>query len=150
VQPTLTELVSQEALRRLAGQRSFERGEEHAKIGAVGALQWDETSIRAGVQGSERYRARLELSGGALVGSCSCPVGHDGFFCKHCVAVGMVWLSRSSQLVEVPAAPTRSELQGRLAALGAEALAGLLVEHALSRAALSPGRPMGSLRRSRR
>lgn len=131
MQPILAELVTREALRRLAGQRSFERGEEYAEIGAVGALQWDETSVRAGVQGSDRYRVRLEASGEKLVGSCSCPVGHDGLFCKHCVAVGLVWLSRSSELAEGPAAPTRSELHRRLAALGAEALAGLLVEHAL-------------------
>lgn len=129
--PAISELITLEALRRLAGRRSFERGEEYAEIGAVGALQWDEGSVRAGVQGTERYRVRLEAAGGKLVGSCSCPVGRDGLFCKHCVAVGLVWLSHSSELDGGPAAPTRSELHGRLAALGAEALAGLLVEHAL-------------------
>ena len=131
MQPTLSELVTLEALRRRAGQRSFERGEEYAQIGAVGALQWDDASIRARVQGSERYRVRLEAAADQLVGSCSCPVGRDGLFCKHCVAVGLVWLSRSSERDEGPAAPTRTELQSRLTALGAEALASLLVEHAL-------------------
>ncbi len=131
VKRNLTDLVTLDALRRLAGQRSFDRGEEYAQTGAVGALQWDETSVRAGVQGTERYRVRLEAAGGKLAGSCSCPVGRDGLFCKHCVAVGLVWLLRSSALDKGAAPPTRSELHDRLAALGADALADLLVEHAL-------------------
>ena len=129
---SLGELVTREALRRLAAQRSFERGEEYAKLGAVGALQWDDVSIRAGVQGAERYRVRLEAAGGELVGSCSCPVGRDGLFCKHCVAVGLAWLSESPELGEGSPSPTRTELHARLAALGAEALADILVEHALA------------------
>ena len=131
MEPILTELLTRETLRRLAGQRSFERGEEYAATGAVGSLQWDESSIRAGVQGAERYRVRLELAGGSLAGSCTCPVGHDGLFCKHCVAVGLAWLARTPDLPEAAAAPTRSELRDRLAALGADALADLLVEEAL-------------------
>jgi len=128
----LAELVTREALRRLAGHRSFERGEEYAKIGAVGALQWDEVSLRAAVQGSDRYRVRMEASGGELSGSCTCPVGRDGLFCKHCVAVGLIWLEHSSdEGAAAPTPPTRRELHSHLAALGAEALAHLLVEHAL-------------------
>lgn len=130
MEPTLAELLTLETLRRQAGRTFFERGEEYAEIGAVGALQWDESSVRAGVQGTERYRVRLEAAGAKLVGTCSCPVGRDGFFCKHCVAVGLAWLSRSPDL-DGPSAPTRSELHDRLAVLGADALAGLLVEHAL-------------------
>jgi uncharacterized Zn finger protein len=131
VDPSLTELVTRESLRRLAGARSFERGEEYLATGAVGSLHWDEPSIRAGVQGTERYRVRLELAGGGLAGSCTCPVGRDGLFCKHCVAVGLAWLAQASDLAESAAAPTRSELRDRLAALGAETLADLLIEEAL-------------------
>src|SRR5438067_1576276 len=130
MEPTPSELLTRETLRRLAGQRSFERGQEYAEFGSVGSLQWDESSIRAGVQGTDRYRVRLEMAGGRLAGSCTCPVGRDGRFCKHCVAVGLAWLSRSAERDQA-AAPTRSELHDRLAALGADALAGLLVEQAL-------------------
>jgi uncharacterized Zn finger protein len=122
--------VTHETLLRQAGQRSFERGERYAEFDAVGSLQWDESSIRAGVQGTDRYRVRLEIAGDTLVGSCTCPVGRDGLFCKHCVAVGLAWLSRSAERDEA-AAPTRSGLHDRLAALGADALADLLVEEAL-------------------
>lgn len=131
VEPTLTELLTHETLRRLAAGRSFVRGEEYAATGAVGVLQWDESSIRAGVQGSTRYRVRIEVARGTLAGSCTCPVGGNGFFCKHCVAVGLAWLRRRHEVGEPAAAPTQSELRERLAALGAEALADLLVEEAL-------------------
>jgi uncharacterized Zn finger protein len=131
VEPALTELLTRETLRRLADRRSFERGEEYVASGAVGSLQWDESSIRASVQGTQRYRVRLELAGGVLAGSCTCPVGREGLFCKHCVAVGLAWLEREQHLREPGAAPTRSELRDRLVALGAEALADLLVEEAL-------------------
>lgn len=127
----MAELLTRETLRRLAGGRSFERGEEYAATGTVGSLQWDEASIRAGVQGGERYRVRLELAGGALAGSCTCPVGRDGLFCKHCVAVGLAWLERERDTGVPASAPTRGELRERLAALGAGALADLLVEEAL-------------------
>lgn len=131
MQSTLAELLTSEALRRLADRRSFERGEEYLKLAAVGALQWDECSIRAGVQGTQRYRVRLEAAGGKLAASCSCPVGRDGVFCKHCVAVGLAWISKSRNLGERSSAPTRGELRSRLVALGSDTLADLLVEHAL-------------------
>jgi uncharacterized Zn finger protein len=129
--PTLTEVLTRESLLRLASGRSFGRGEQYAETGTVGSLRWDESSIRARVQGTERYRVRLELAGSELVGSCTCPVGRDGLFCKHCVAVGFAWLARAPHLAEPAAAPTRSELRDRLAALGPEALADLLVEQSL-------------------
>lgn len=127
----MTKLLTRETLRRLAGGRSFERGEAYAATGAVGSLQWDESSIRAGVQGAERYRVRLELAGGGVSGSCTCPVGREGLFCKHCVAVGLAWLERGQDVGGPAAAPTRSELRDRLVVLGAEPLADLLVEEAL-------------------
>lgn len=129
--PTLAEVLTRESLLRLAGGRSFGRGSAYAETGMVESLHWDELSIRARVQGAERYRARLELAGSELTGSCSCPVGRDGLFCKHCVAVGLTWLARAPTRSEQAAAPTRSELRERLAALGTEALADLLVEQAL-------------------
>lgn len=83
------------------------------------------------MQGAERYRVRLELAGGELERSCTCPVGREGLFCKHCVAVGLAWLEREHHLREPGAAPTRSELRDRLVALGAEIVA--FCEHALRR-----------------
>ena len=38
------------------------------------------------------YRAKLWREEGRLCSSCTCPLGEDGIFCKHCVALGLVWL----------------------------------------------------------
>lgn len=122
----LSDLITVEMLRRLAGPRSFERGEEYMLVGAVGALDIARASVRAGVQGTDRYRVRLEANREGLHGHCSCPVGREGGFCKHCVAVGLAWRSRERD--SESSEPSSSDLEGRLTSLGAEVLSDLLVE----------------------
>jgi uncharacterized Zn finger protein len=39
----------------------------------------------AKVQGTRPYRVELWIEEGDLEYSCTCPVGADGEFCKHCV-----------------------------------------------------------------
>lgn len=80
-------------LRRLAGPRSFERGEAYFEDGRVGSLVEDKGKITAFVHGSSKYRVKLWNEDGNLEYECSCPVGQDGDFCKHCVAVGLTWLA---------------------------------------------------------
>src|SRR3990172_3670927 len=80
-------------LRRLAGPRSFERGESYFEDGRVGSLVEDKGKITAFVHGSSKYRVKLWNEDGKLEYECSCPVGQDGDFCKHCVAVGLTWLA---------------------------------------------------------
>src|SRR5262249_7707472 len=57
------------------------------------ALQWDETSIRARVQGSERYRVRLEVAGGSAVPARVRSGATASSVCTHCVVAGLAWLS---------------------------------------------------------
>lgn len=83
--------MSRAVIRQLAGPRSFERGELYAQQGRVKKLTVGEASIRATVHGTGTYRVDLAIRGGGDIGwSCSCPVGSDGGFCKHCVAVALV------------------------------------------------------------
>jgi uncharacterized Zn finger protein len=78
-------------LRALAGEPSFQRGEEYARDGRVEGLTVRDDSVTATVRGSEPYRVALQLvPADGLGGSCTCPVGETGAFCKHCVAVGLV------------------------------------------------------------
>jgi tetratricopeptide (TPR) repeat protein len=55
--------------------------------------------VIATVRGSEDYLVVLTLpeasSGAPLRGECNCPYGQEGFFCKHCVAVGLAILRDS-------------------------------------------------------
>jgi uncharacterized Zn finger protein len=79
-------------LQRMAGARSFERGEEYFVNGQVEAMTEDKGTIAAKVRGTYPYRVKLRIEKECLEHSCTCPVGQDGEFCKHCVAVVLTWL----------------------------------------------------------
>ena len=88
-----SEVLNRKALRDLAGGRSYSAGEGYASAGMVSSLTVGERTITAQVQGTERYRVKLSLiNGEPLAGDCSCPYADEGNFCKHCVAVGLVYL----------------------------------------------------------
>lgn len=87
----LPEVLSRAALRVLAGGRYFDRGEGYYRDGRVRDLVEHEDVLVAKVHGMHEYRVRLWAEGG-LHYSCNCPLGVDGEFCKHCVAVGLEFL----------------------------------------------------------
>jgi len=89
----LREIIDRQALRQMAGAQSFGRGEGYFLDGRVRNLAEDRGKIAAEVRGTQVYRVALWAEEGDLEYSCSCPVGHDGVFCKHCVAVGLAWLN---------------------------------------------------------
>ena len=88
----LHELIDRQTLREMAGAQSFGRGEDYFFDGRVRNLAEDRGKIAAEVRGTEVYRVALWAEDGGLEYSCSCPLGHDGVLCKHCVAVGLAWL----------------------------------------------------------
>jgi len=130
----------QSDLWQLAGQRSYERGEQY--IGAVMDLRDVRDGVRATVQGSESYQVQLSWADGELVGDCSCPTGVEGAFCKHCVAVGLVLIDEaergdsgdSDDSVDGEGAVPLSDdaLRDYLESLDHGALVELLFEHAAS------------------
>ena len=88
----LRALIDVQTLRRMAGAQSFWRGEGYFADGRVRNLAEDRGTVAAEVRGTQVYRVALWAEEGGLEYSCSCPLGHDGVFCKHCVAVGLAWL----------------------------------------------------------
>jgi uncharacterized Zn finger protein len=104
---------------RLAGKRSFDRGERY--VDAVEDVRDVLGGVRATVRGTETYRVRLDWSRGRLAGECDCPWGGEGEFCKHCVAVGLVVVARDH-------GGTGDDLRHRLAALDHATLVDLLCE----------------------
>lgn len=88
-------VIDRNALRRAAGPRSFERGEGYFRAGRVKSLNEYEGTLTAQVTGTRPYRVKLHLRGRGLASDCTCPFGQEGEFCKHAVAVGLAWLSRS-------------------------------------------------------
>ena len=89
----LSTIVTSELLREMAGDRAFGRGEAYFTYGAVRSLHEDGGGIKAKVHGTHTYRVHLWPEHGDLDYDCTCPVGQDDIFCKHCVAAGLAWLA---------------------------------------------------------
>lgn len=72
--------------------RSWQRGVNYYNEGRVQSLLIDGNEITAKVSGTYNYRVSLDIQDGNIKGDCSCPMGDGGYFCKHCVAVGLAFL----------------------------------------------------------
>jgi len=93
----LDDLITPHALYELAGAAAFQRGEAYFSEGAVGHLIFDDDAITARVQGTATYRVELSDDDDELAYDCTCPRAADGYFCKHCVAVGLAWLAERAR-----------------------------------------------------
>ena len=86
--------LNRRMLLELAGERSFERGEDYFDEERVRSLVEFEGMLAATVEGTEDYRVKLMVGSSGLSFSCECPYADEGNFCKHCVAVGLAWLAQ--------------------------------------------------------
>ena len=145
--------LTERTFRSLAGDRWFARGRVYQQEGRVTSLTSSGDSLSARVVGTQTYRVRLSCKNSRISYACSCPVGDDGNFCKHCVAVGLEWLEQDTteqvatqkprghgvtqtteQLAPVSRRRSEGSLKSFLDSLGQEALVELvLIEAARSR-----------------
>ena len=125
----LHDLLLPANLRELAGGRSFERGSGYAATRRVKSLKATDHDAQANVRGTSTYRVRLSVEEDELGFSCTCPVGDDLEFCKHCVAVGLVWWQQNSG-EPVVGVDHDDDLRDYLEGLSAETLASLLLDQA--------------------
>ena len=137
--PRLTEAD----LRAAAGERSFERGARY--LSAVLSLEMAGNQVIATVRGSEDYLVVLTLDdeapasgGGArLRAECACPYGQQGYFCKHCVAVGLMVLARSTRRAASPGRatsatdPSPGDLGSWLSSLSRDELLAIVCDQAV-------------------
>jgi uncharacterized Zn finger protein len=127
--------LERNALRRIAGARSFERGEDYFLNGQVKALAEHEQTITAKVHGTHSYRVELWIEEDDLEYACTCPVGADGEFCKHCVAVGLTWLEnmeqKNSEKGKQASGVTMQDVRTYLSGEDKRVLVGMLVDHAM-------------------
>jgi uncharacterized Zn finger protein len=93
----LEKIVTPALIRRLAGEPYYERGLDYFENGNVASLHQDGTRIHGVVEGTDDYDVVLSAKGKTLDYRCSCPLGSDGEFCKHCVAVGLAWLEQNAE-----------------------------------------------------
>ena len=135
----LTRLLNEAALEELAGERAFDRGADYFADGHVGGLKEENGAITAKVRGTYDYRVKLWAEDEELAFECTCPVGQDSVFCKHCVAAGLAWLDRCKQKSSVSnprdkREVTDEEIRAHLMALDK----GVLVDFVLERSGWDP------------
>lgn len=104
---TLSDILCDDLLFELAGDRYYERGVGYFEEGRVHSLAQYDEHITAEVWGTETYQVHLWLENGNLYSRCTCPLGVDDLFCKHCVAVGLTWIDEPPpyQAGDAPAKP---------------------------------------------
>jgi uncharacterized Zn finger protein len=92
----LSSAFTEADIKRAAGDKSFARGREY--LDSVEDLEIGGSEITASVYGNSEYRVSLAFGDDGLTGDCTCPYGREGFFCKHCVAVGLAVLKIGDDL----------------------------------------------------
>ena len=129
-------LLTDSVLRTKAGSRSYQRGHDYYMHGHVEFVKPFRDGIQASVRGQLDYFVTLTAVKGRLDHDCDCPVGRDGDFCKHCVAVGLAWLNggtREGKKDQI----SMVEVAKRLAGESAPALAKMLIDWAADDTLLS-------------
>ncbi len=129
----LAKLLNEDSLEELAGERAFERGEDYFAGGLVDLLKEANGAVTAKVHGTYDYRVKLWAEDEELAFDCNCPVGQDGAFCKHCVAVGLAWLDRRKQnggvFRQSPGEISDDDIRSHLMRQDKAALVELVLEH---------------------
>jgi len=126
----LSRILNKSTIKRMAGERSFERGEKYFEQGSVSSLIEHQGSVITKVTGSQQYQVRLWIEDDKIQFSCSCPVGQDGTFCKHCVAVGLTCLNQDEQKSTTEV--TMDDVSIWLATQNKEVLIKIIVEQSLN------------------
>jgi len=93
----LDKLITDKTLEKMAGATAFQRGKQYFFDGSVVSLHDTAKKVSARVEGAETYRVELWDDNDRLGYDCTCPRAADGYFCKHCVALALAWLSGRKQ-----------------------------------------------------
>jgi uncharacterized Zn finger protein len=113
------------ALRELAGEKTFARGEAYHRGGQVRMLTNEPGRILAQVEGAENYRTHLVGRDRRIGGACSCPAFQDRGFCKHMVAVA---LAANANDVEAEGEGALSRIRNHLKRKDVNALVAMIVD----------------------
>ena len=97
---SLADVITLAEVQSLADLKTFARGKAYFHDGVVSRLEEHDGVLRANVRGTHRYSVELGVGDdGELTYECDCPVGEDGIFCKHAVAVALSWLENTGEEV---------------------------------------------------
>ncbi len=115
------------AVQRLAGGKTFSRGESYFRYGQVTIISLGPSRVLARVEGTEDYRTRLTGRGRSVGGDCSCPAFEDQPFCKHMVAVALAANAAGNE-VEAPGGDPVARIRDHLMARDAQALVDMIID----------------------
>jgi SWIM zinc finger len=108
-----------------AGDKTYERALPYFMSGEIEVLERSDAlpapAIRAQVQGTELYQTQMSFEDEGLAGDCSCPHAADGYFCKHQVALTLIWRA----LIAGQKLAVDSEAQKKVAAVAKRAATSL-------------------------
>ena len=128
---SLIEMLNRSTIRRLAGNTYFERGEDYFLDEAVVYLSHEKDIIKGTVQGAYRYEVKLWQENRSIQYVCNCPIGKEGSFCKHCVAVALQWIhdrgtkkNNKKEIINT----SESHIHSHLMHLNKEELATMIIE----------------------
>lgn len=124
-----------EALRALAGEKVFARGQVYHRDGQVELLAVEPGRVLAQVAGTEDYQTELTGFGDAIGGACSCPAFEDRGFCKHMVATALAANAVSGE-GNTEGVGALSRIRDHLMQRGLEALVEMVTDLAARDAAL--------------
>ncbi len=89
--------LSDASLRQASSAAIFQRGKAYAASGTVDVVDEDpmpEPALHAQVSGTHIYSTEVWIEDDGVASSCDCPNAEEGWFCKHQVAVALVWRDR--------------------------------------------------------
>jgi uncharacterized Zn finger protein len=120
-------------LRRLAGDKVFERGKGYQAGRQVEILSLEPERVLAQVAGSDDYRTVLTGHGKKIGGECSCLAFADWGFCKHMVATALTANKALDDAAAgndpvVDGAGTLGRIRAHLKARGVDALVAMIVD----------------------
>ncbi len=85
-------LPTPDAIIALAGEKTFLRGQDYARLKRVKNMVENDGCITATVSGGSDYLVSVSATDeNKLQHSCNCPVGKRKWLCKHTVAVVLAW-----------------------------------------------------------
>lgn len=119
--------ITDQQLIALAGTGAFYRGKDYFQDGLVDSWQKKGQTITADVQGTELYRVTLTHNSQRFEGSCDCPASEGFDFCKHCVAVAMLYRREANKQAQLGDGNVEQRIQAYLNKLDKQALAGQLL-----------------------
>lgn len=109
-----TDWFTEDSIAAEVNERTYSRGEAYFRGGAVKNLRTTPLEVSATVIGNQPYRVTFRrLNRDQIEHDCSCPMGQNNLFCKHCVAVALALIAGGLPEAHDETALLREYLEGQ-------------------------------------